>query len=95
MVYLDQITSKFIKPMDIADNRIPQNVSKVAILLLKSDSFTSNYEDGNLKGSESFRRRHIEMLGYRVLSINIHEWNSMYMSIKDAKINYLKSLLAT
>lgn len=94
-MYLDQITRKFIKPADIPENRIPKNVSKVAILLLKSDSFTGNDENGNLKGSESFRSRHIEMLGFKVLNIKVKDWNSLYMSIKDAKINYLKSLLGT
>ncbi|KAH8404356.1 hypothetical protein KR222_004911 [Zaprionus bogoriensis] len=67
-------------------------ITKVAILLLKLDSFCEN-DLTALRGPDSLKIKHLEMLGYRVLHINEHDWNSKYMNAPGAKANYLKCLL--
>lgn len=39
------------------------------------------------------KMKHLEMMGYKVLQINEHDWNSKYMAAPGAKANYLKCLL--
>ncbi|XP_017079482.2 FAST kinase domain-containing protein 1, mitochondrial [Drosophila eugracilis] len=67
-------------------------ITKVAILLLKLDSFCEN-DITALRGPESLKMRHLEMMGYKVMQINQHDWNSKYMTSTTAKANYLKCLL--
>ncbi|XP_030555917.1 uncharacterized protein LOC115759182 [Drosophila novamexicana] len=67
-------------------------ITKVAILLLKLDSFCEN-DLTALRGPESLKIKHLEMMGYKVLHINEHDWNSKYMMAPGAKANYLKCLL--
>lgn len=65
---------------------------RVAILLLKLDSFCEN-DLKALRGPDSLKVKHLEMMGYKVLRIAEHEWNSKYMNAEQAKRNYLKCLL--
>ncbi|XP_043644676.1 FAST kinase domain-containing protein 1, mitochondrial [Drosophila teissieri] len=67
-------------------------ITKVAILLLKFDSFCEN-DLTALRGPDSLKMRHLEMMGYKVMQINEHDWNSKYMASTAAKANYLKCLL--
>ncbi|EDV31548.1 uncharacterized protein Dana_GF14495, isoform A [Drosophila ananassae] len=67
-------------------------ITKVAILLLRLDSFCEN-DLTALRGPESLKMKHLEMMGYKVLQINEHDWNSKYMAAPGAKANYLKCLL--
>ncbi|XP_026844911.1 uncharacterized protein LOC6589626 [Drosophila persimilis] len=67
-------------------------ITKVAILLLRLDSFCEN-DLTALRGPESLKIKHLEMMGYKVLHINEHDWNSKYMMAPGAKANYLKCLL--
>lgn len=67
-------------------------IYRVAILLLKIDSFCQNNRT-QIRGPEVLRERHLEMLGYKVVQVNYNEWNSMYMSLPGARQNYLKELL--
>ncbi|EDW54456.1 FAST kinase domain-containing protein 1, mitochondrial [Drosophila sechellia] len=67
-------------------------ITKVAILLLKLDSFCEN-DLTALRGPETLKMRHLEMMGYKVMQINEHDWNSKYMASSTAKANYLKCLL--
>jgi len=46
-----------------------------------------------MKGVEILRMRHLEILGYKVVHIRYNEWNSMYLNVEGAKLNYLKNLL--
>lgn len=39
------------------------------------------------------KKRHLEILGYRVIQIPYFEWNSMAMSTKDARMDYLREHL--
>ncbi|KAH8298025.1 hypothetical protein KR018_004787 [Drosophila ironensis] len=90
---LDRITklaSNLKKPM--CRNLILFSPCRVAILLLKLDSFCDN-DLTALRGPESLKMKHLEMMGYKVLQINEHDWNSKYMAAPGAKANYLKCLL--
>lgn len=64
----------------------------MAILLLKIDAFCQNNRS-QIRGPETLRERHLEMLGYKVVQVNYNEWNSMYMNLPGARQNYLKELL--
>uniref|UniRef100_A0A1A9W857 RAP domain-containing protein n=1 Tax=Glossina brevipalpis TaxID=37001 RepID=A0A1A9W857_9MUSC len=67
-------------------------ITKVAILLLKLDSFCEN-DIKALRGPESLKVKHLEMMGYKVLHITEHDWYSKYMKFDQAKRNYIKCLL--
>lgn len=59
---------------------------------MRLDAFCQN-NSNQLRGPEILRERHLEMLGYKVVQVNHNEWNSLYMSVPGAKLNYLKGLL--
>lgn len=65
---------------------------RVAILLLKLDSFCTN-DLSVLRGPDTLKIKHLEMMGYKVLHINEHDWNTKYMNAPGAKTKYLKCLL--
>ncbi|KZS20741.1 putative FAST kinase domain-containing protein 1 [Daphnia magna] len=64
---------------------------KIAILALLPSLFTTNY--GYLMGLSLLRQRQLEILGYRVVGIPHHHWNSLALSTTQAKSNYLKQKL--
>uniref|UniRef100_A0A1B6DR13 RAP domain-containing protein n=1 Tax=Clastoptera arizonana TaxID=38151 RepID=A0A1B6DR13_9HEMI len=66
-------------------------LNKLAILLLNNDNFTINIH--NLKGYYQMKQRHLEIMGYRVISISDSVWNAMYMAEPKAKVNYIKNLI--
>lgn len=66
---------------------------RVAILLLKLDAFCEN-SFYFLRGHETLRQRHLELLGYKVVHVKFHEWNSMHMNVSGEKLGYLKSLIS-
>lgn len=39
------------------------------------------------------KQRHLEMMGYRVISISDSLWNAMYMAEPKAKLNHVKNLI--
>ncbi|KAM9804446.1 FAST kinase domain-containing protein 1, mitochondrial [Neosynchiropus ocellatus] len=67
---------------------LPPGAQRVAIDFLDSRSFCKNSH--HMKGDALMRRRHLEILGYRVVEIPHFEWNSMELSTKEAWENYLK-----
>ncbi|XP_030241889.1 uncharacterized protein LOC115563291 [Drosophila navojoa] len=79
-------------PAPAVEATMLDRITKVAILLLKLDSFCEN-DLTALRGPESLKIKHLEMMGYKVLHINEHDWNSKYMNAPGAKANYLKCLL--
>ncbi|KAI9557037.1 FAST kise domain-containing protein 1 [Daphnia sinensis] len=64
---------------------------KIAILALLPSLFTANY--GYLTGLSLLRHRQLEILGYRVVGIPHHHWNSLALSTIQAKSSYLKQKL--
>ncbi|KAH8281969.1 hypothetical protein KR054_004538 [Drosophila jambulina] len=79
-------------PAPPAEVTMLDRITKVAILLLKLDSFCEN-DLTALRGPESMKMKHLEMMGYKVLQINEHDWNSKYMATQGAKEKFLKCLL--
>ncbi|CAD6997622.1 unnamed protein product [Ceratitis capitata] len=74
------------------ETMILDRITKVAILLLRLDSFCKN-DLTALRGPEHLRTKHLEMMGYKVIHINEHDWNTKYMNSPKTKTNYLKCLL--
>ncbi|XP_041376101.1 FAST kinase domain-containing protein 1, mitochondrial-like [Gigantopelta aegis] len=61
---------------------------RVAILVLFEKDFCLNSR--HLKGDNFLRRRHLEIMGYKVVEIPHYTWNSMALSDWTGKTNYLR-----
>lgn len=62
----------------------------VGLIVLPLSAYTAHTR--SLKGYYILRKRHLEMLGYRVIQIDPQHWNSMYMT-ELAKAEYLESAI--
>ncbi|XP_035507200.2 FAST kinase domain-containing protein 1, mitochondrial [Scophthalmus maximus] len=69
-------------------HELPPGAQRVAVNILKPSSFCKNSH--HLKGSSLMKKRHLEILGYRVIQIPHFEWNSMELSTPDAWKEYLR-----
>ncbi|XP_023142147.1 FAST kinase domain-containing protein 1, mitochondrial [Amphiprion ocellaris] len=69
-------------------DELPPGAQRVAVDFLDSRSFCKNSH--HMKGEALMRKRHLEILGYRVIQIPHFEWNSMELSTHDAWKGYLK-----
>uniref|UniRef100_A0A3Q1F3Q8 FAST kinase domains 1 n=1 Tax=Acanthochromis polyacanthus TaxID=80966 RepID=A0A3Q1F3Q8_9TELE len=69
-------------------DELPPGAQRVAVDFLDSRSFCKN--SPHMKGEALMRKRHLEILGYRVIQIPHFEWNSMELSTHDAWKGYLK-----
>ncbi|XP_074515447.1 FAST kinase domain-containing protein 1, mitochondrial [Sebastes fasciatus] len=69
-------------------DELPPGAQRVAVDFLDSKSFCKNSH--HMKGEAMMRKRHLEILGYRVIQIPHFEWNSMELSTPDAWKEYLK-----
>ncbi|XP_063069648.1 FAST kinase domain-containing protein 1, mitochondrial [Engraulis encrasicolus] len=67
---------------------LPPGAQRIAVDFLGPKSFCRNSRLP--KGEILMRRRHLEILGYRVIQIPHFEWNSMELSTPDAWKQYLK-----
>ncbi|XP_043931427.1 FAST kinase domain-containing protein 1, mitochondrial [Protopterus annectens] len=67
---------------------LPPGAQRTAIEFLDSKSFCRNLH--HPKGEAVMKKRHLEILGYRVIQIPHFEWNSMELSTKDAWMEYLR-----
>ncbi|XP_077473184.1 FAST kinase domain-containing protein 1, mitochondrial isoform X2 [Stigmatopora argus] len=74
-------------------NELPPGAQRVAINFLDSKSFCKNSH--HIKGEVLMKKRHLEILGYRVIQIPHFEWNSMELSTLDAWKEYLKKKIFT
>ncbi|XP_068428932.1 FAST kinase domain-containing protein 1, mitochondrial [Clinocottus analis] len=73
---------------EIIRDVLPPGAQQVAVDFLDSRSFCKN--SAWIKGEALMRKRHLEILGYRVVQIPHFEWNSMELSTPDAWKKYLK-----
>lgn len=73
---------------DAVEDELPPGVQRVAIEFVDSKSFCKNSHQ--MRGEFLMRKRHLEILGYRVVQIPHFEWNSMELSTPDAWRDYLK-----
>uniref|UniRef100_A0A3Q3KZW2 FAST kinase domains 1 n=2 Tax=Mastacembelus armatus TaxID=205130 RepID=A0A3Q3KZW2_9TELE len=69
-------------------DELPPGAQRVAIDFLDSKSYCKNSH--HMKGEALMRKRHLEILGYRVVQIAHFKWNSMELSSRDAWKEYLK-----
>uniref|UniRef100_A0A8C5UI16 FAST kinase domains 1 n=1 Tax=Malurus cyaneus samueli TaxID=2593467 RepID=A0A8C5UI16_9PASS len=65
---------------------------QIALEFLDSKAFSKDYSR-HLKGEPAVKKRHLEMLGYRVVQISHFEWNSMVLSTQDEQLEYLRQQL--
>uniref|UniRef100_A0A668AY29 FAST kinase domains 1 n=1 Tax=Myripristis murdjan TaxID=586833 RepID=A0A668AY29_9TELE len=79
--------------LEKARNELPPGAQRVAVDFLDSKSFCKNSH--HIKGEAMMRKRHLEILGYRVVQIPHFEWNSMELSTQDAWKEYLKKKIFT
>ncbi|XP_041329238.1 FAST kinase domain-containing protein 1, mitochondrial isoform X2 [Pyrgilauda ruficollis] len=71
---------------------LPPGAQRIALEFLDSKAFSKDYSR-HLKGEAAVKRRHLEMLGYRVVQIPHFEWNSMVLSTKSEQLEYLRQQL--
>ncbi|XP_034550383.1 FAST kinase domain-containing protein 1, mitochondrial [Notolabrus celidotus] len=74
--------------LESSGNELPPGAQRVAVDFLDSKLFCKNHH--HMKGEALMRKRHLEILGYRVVQIPHFEWNSMELSTQDAWKEYLK-----
>ncbi|XP_052038593.1 FAST kinase domain-containing protein 1, mitochondrial [Apodemus sylvaticus] len=70
------------------ESRLPPEAERIAIEFLDVRAFCSNIP--HLKGKSAMKKRHLEILGYRVIQVPYFEWNSMALSTKDTRMDYLR-----
>ncbi|NXO26523.1 FAKD1 protein, partial [Cisticola juncidis] len=71
---------------------LPPGAQRIALEFLDSKAFSKDYSR-HLKGEPAVKKRHLEMLGYRVVQIPHFEWNSMVLSTKGDQLEYLRQQL--
>lgn len=79
---------------DIKDEErkaLPQGAQRIALEFLDSKAFSK--DSHHLKGEPAVKKRHLEILGYRVIQIPHFEWNSMVLSTKPEQLDYLRKRL--
>ncbi|KAK2839772.1 hypothetical protein Q5P01_013512 [Channa striata] len=77
-----------VSSLDNVRDELPPGAQRVAVDFLDSKCFCKNSH--HIKGEFLMRKRHLEILGYRVVQIPHFEWNSMELSTQDAWKEYLK-----
>ncbi|XP_035313553.1 FAST kinase domain-containing protein 1, mitochondrial isoform X4 [Cricetulus griseus] len=70
------------------ESSLPPESERIALEFLDVRAFCSNIP--HLKGKSAMKKRHLEILGYRVIQVPYFEWNSMALSTKDARMDYLR-----
>ncbi|XP_034429763.1 FAST kinase domain-containing protein 1, mitochondrial [Hippoglossus hippoglossus] len=77
-----------VRSLENDKHELPPGAQRVAVNFLDSRCFCKNSH--HMKGEALMRKRHLEILGYRVVQIPHFEWNSMELSTQDAWKEYLK-----
>ncbi|XP_032845575.1 FAST kinase domain-containing protein 1, mitochondrial isoform X1 [Tyto alba] len=67
---------------------LPPGAQRIALEFLDSKAFSKHSR--HLKGECAVKKRHLEMLGYQVVQIPHFEWNSMVLSTKGERLEYLR-----
>ncbi|NXL95665.1 FAKD1 protein, partial [Alectura lathami] len=76
---------------DEGKDALPQGAQRIALEFLDSRAFSK--DSHHLKGEPAVKKRHLEILGYRVIQIPHFEWNSMVLSTKHEQLEYLRKHL--
>lgn len=69
------------------DGQLPEGAQRFAVELLGPKAFCHNT---HLKGQFAMKKRHLEILGYRVIQIPSYEWKSLTMTETENQIQYLR-----
>ncbi|CAN8218803.1 unnamed protein product [Coccothraustes coccothraustes] len=77
---------------DEGTKALPPGAQRIALEFLDSKAFSKDYSR-HLKGEPAVKKRHLEMLGYRVVQIPHFEWNSMVLSTRSEQLEYLRQQL--
>ncbi|KAI4036824.1 FAST kinase domains 1 [Homo sapiens] len=77
--------------IEIVGSRLPPGAERIALEFLDSKALCRNIP--HMKGKSAMKKRHLEILGYRVIQISQFEWNSMALSTKDARMDYLRECI--
>lgn len=64
-----------------------QNIKRYAVMLLREDAFSNNVK--RLRGYYQMKKRHLEVLGYKIVPIVQTHWNSMFMSEPGMKSEFV------
>ncbi|XP_039104763.1 FAST kinase domain-containing protein 1, mitochondrial [Hyaena hyaena] len=75
----------------ITGSRLPPGAERIALEFLDSRAVCRNVP--YLKGKSAMKKRHLEILGYRVIQIPHFEWSSMVLSTKEARMDYLRECI--
>ncbi|XP_026911343.2 FAST kinase domain-containing protein 1, mitochondrial isoform X3 [Acinonyx jubatus] len=75
----------------ITGSTLPPGAERIALEFLDSRAFCRNIP--HLKGKSAMKKRHLEILGYRVIQIPHFEWNSMALSTEEARMDYLRECI--
>lgn len=70
------------------ESSLPPESERIALEFLDVRAFCSNIP--HLKGKSAMKKRHLEILGYRVIQVPYFEWNSMALSTTDSRMDYLR-----
>ncbi|OXB60614.1 hypothetical protein ASZ78_001147 [Callipepla squamata] len=92
-ILLDDLRGTHLRH-DIKDEErkaLPQGAHRIALEFLDSKAFSK--DSRHLKGEPAVKKRHLEILGYRVIQIPHFEWNSMVLSTKPEQLEYLRKRL--
>ncbi|XP_019472725.1 FAST kinase domain-containing protein 1, mitochondrial isoform X2 [Meleagris gallopavo] len=92
-ILLDDLSGIHLRH-DIKDEErkaLPQGAQRIALEFLDSKAFSK--DSRHLKGEPAVKKRHLEILGYRVIQIPHFEWNSMVLSTKPEQLEYLRKRL--
>ncbi|XP_040459577.1 FAST kinase domain-containing protein 1, mitochondrial isoform X1 [Falco naumanni] len=90
---LDDVEGAYLRH-DIEDEgrkALPPGAQRIALEFLDSKAFSK--DSHHLKGEPAVKKRHLEMLGYRVVQIPHFEWYSMVLSTKGEQLEYLRKHL--
>ncbi|XP_038157162.1 FAST kinase domain-containing protein 1, mitochondrial [Cyprinodon tularosa] len=74
--------------LESGQDELPAGAQRIVIDFLDSKFFCKNSH--HMKGEALMRKRHLEILGYRVVQIPHFEWNSMELSTHHAWKEYLR-----
>nr|XP_045003314.1 FAST kinase domain-containing protein 1, mitochondrial isoform X2 [Jaculus jaculus] len=75
----------------LLESKLPPGAERIAFEFLDLRAFCTNIP--HLKGKSAMKKRHLEILGYRVIQVSPFEWNSMALSTKAARMDYLREHL--
>ncbi|XP_056391120.1 FAST kinase domain-containing protein 1, mitochondrial-like isoform X2 [Hyla sarda] len=85
----DSVSDKAIKMCE-RDGQLLEGAQRYAVEMLGFKAFCNNT---HLKGQFAMKKRHLEILGYRVIQIPSYEWKSLMLTERDNQFQYLRNMI--